>query len=94
MFGKGEIIMKRAIKTASAILLALAMTTPAFAAPTDTDTTTDTPIATPTAAPSTSTRFTDINSEEFAWAKSYINDMAGKGFISVMRTIHSDLTMM
>ena len=24
----------------------------------------------------------DINSEEFAWAKSYINDMAGKGFIS------------
>ena len=74
--------MKRAIKTASAILLALAMTTPAFAAPTDTDTTTDTPIATPTAAPSTSTRFTDINSEEFAWAKSYINDMAGKGFIS------------
>ena len=80
MFGKGEIIMKRAIKTASAILLALAMTTPAFAAPTDTDTTTDTPIATPTAAPSTSTRFTDINSEEFAWAKSYINDMAGKGF--------------
>ena len=82
MFGKGEIIMKRAIKTASAILLALAMTTPAFAAPTDTDTTTDTPIATPTAAPSTSTRFTDINSEEFAWAKSYINDMAGKGFIS------------
>ena len=38
--------------------------------------------ATPTAAPSTSTRFTDINSEEFAWAKSYINDMAGKGFIS------------
>ena len=82
MFGKGEIIMKRAIKTASAILLALAMTTPAFAAPTDTDTTTDTPIATPTAAPSTSIRFTDINSEEFAWAKSYINDMAGKGFIS------------
>ena len=82
MFGKGEIIMKRVIKTASAILLALAMTTPAFAAPTDTDTTTDTPIATPTAAPSTSTRFTDINSEEFAWAKSYINDMAGKGFIS------------
>ena len=82
MFGKGEIIMKRAIKTASAILLALAMTTPAFAAPTDTDTTTDTPIATPTAAPSTSTHFTDINSEEFAWAKSYINDMAGKGFIS------------
>ena len=74
--------MKRVIKTASAILLALAMTTPAFAAPTDTDTTTDTPIATPTAAPSTSTRFTDINSEEFAWAKSYINDMAGKGFIS------------
>lgn len=51
-------------------------------APTDTDTTTDTPIATPTAAPSTSIRFTDINSEEFAWAKSYINDMAGKGFIS------------
>ena len=44
-------------KTASAILLALAMTTPAFAAPTDTDTTTDTPIATPPAAPSTSTRF-------------------------------------
>ena len=41
--------MKRVIKTASAILLALAMTTPAFAAPTDTDTTTDTPIATPTA---------------------------------------------
>jgi DNA polymerase-3 subunit alpha (Gram-positive type) len=80
MFGKGEIIMKRVIKTASAILLALAMTTPAFAAPTDTDTTTDTPIATPTAAPSTSIRFTDINSEEFAWAKSYINDMAGKGF--------------
>ena len=74
--------MKRVIKTASAILLALAMTTPAFAAPTDTDTTTDTPIATPTAAPSTSIRFTDINSEEFAWAKSYINDMAGKGFIS------------
>ena len=28
MFGKGEIIMKRVIKTASAILLALAMTTP------------------------------------------------------------------
>lgn len=82
MFGKGEIIMKRVIKTASAILLALAMTTPAFAAPTDTDTTTDTPIATPTAAPSTSTRFTDINSEEFAWAKPYINDMADKGFIS------------
>ena len=83
MFGKGEIIMKRVIKTASAILLALAMTTPAFAAPTDTDTTTDTPIATPTAAPSTSTRFTDINSEEFAWAKSYINDKwRAMGFIS------------
>ena len=82
--------MKRAIKTASAILLALAMTTPAFAAPTDTDTTTDTPIATPTAAPSTSTRFTDINSEEFAWAKSYINDMAGVSRTTLSNVINGN----
>ena len=94
MFGKGEIIMKRVIKTASAILLALAMTTPAFAAPTDTDTTTDTPIATPTAAPSTSTRFTDINSEEFAWQSHILMIWRARALFPAMRTIHSDPTMM
>lgn len=58
--------MKNIIKKASAFLLALSVASPVFAMPTDTNT----------------MRFTDINGEEYLWAKSYINDMATRGLIS------------
>ncbi len=52
--------MKKIFKTASAVILAMSLTTPVFAAPS----------------------FSDINSDNFAWAKPYITSMAGKGLIS------------
>lgn len=61
--------MKRILKTASAVLIAMSIAVPAFAAPTE-----DTAYKT--------SNFSDINTEDFAWAKSYINAMADKGLIS------------
>lgn len=58
--------MKKILKVAASMLLAVAMTTPAFAAPTETNT----------------EKFSDINTENFAWAKPYINEMAEKGLIA------------
>lgn len=58
--------MKKFIKTMSALLVAMSVTVPAMAAPTD-----DTEVS----------KFSDIT-ENFEWAKSYINSMAQKGLIS------------
>lgn len=58
--------MKKFIKTMSALLVAMSVTLPAMAAPTD-----DTEVS----------KFSDIT-ENFEWAKSYINSMAQKGLIS------------
>lgn len=62
--------MKKFIKTASVLLLALSMTAPVFAAPADDTDTADNSV------------FSDINTENYAWAKQYINSMAEKGLIS------------
>ncbi|MGN0106601.1 MAG: S-layer homology domain-containing protein, partial [Hominilimicola sp.] len=62
--------MNKIIKTASAMLIALSMAAPVFAAPADT---TDTVSA---------SKFNDINTENYAWAREYINSMAQKGLIS------------
>lgn len=65
--------MKKFLKSAAALLAAMAIVTPAFAAPED-----------DTISPSTNktVRFTDIDTENFAWARPYINSMALKGLIS------------
>ncbi len=63
---KEYIEMKKIFKTASAVLLAMSMTVPVFAAPSG----------------DTTVQFSDINTENFAWAKPYINSMAEKGLIS------------
>lgn len=58
--------MKKFIKTMSALLVAMSVTVPAMAAPTE-----DTEVS----------KFSDIT-ENFEWARSYINSMAQKGLIS------------
>ncbi len=66
--------MNKFIKTAAVMLIALSMTAPVFAAPTDN---TDN-----TVSDTASSRFSDINTDDFAWARTYINSMAQKGLIS------------
>lgn len=66
--------MNKFIKTAAVMLIALSMTAPVFAAPTDN---TDN-----TVSDTASSRFSDINTDDFAWARTYINAMAQKGLIS------------
>lgn len=61
--------MKKLIKTASAVAVALSMAVPAFAAPADNSV-------------SSVSKFKDIDSPDFAWAKTYINSMVEKGLIS------------
>ncbi|MDY3972608.1 MAG: S-layer homology domain-containing protein [Clostridia bacterium] len=63
--------MNKFIKTAAVMLIALSMTAPVFAAPTDN-----------TVSNTASSRFSDINTDDFAWARTYINSMAQKGLIS------------
>lgn len=71
--------MNKLFKTALAAVLALSMTLPVFAEPSDTDESE----ATASPAPVTdSAVFSDINTENFAWAKPYILDMHSKGLIS------------
>ena len=60
--------MNKFIKTAAVMLVALSMTAPVFAAPTDN---TDN-----TVSDAASSRFSDINTDDFAWARTYINSMA------------------
>ncbi|MBR0088530.1 MAG: S-layer homology domain-containing protein, partial [Clostridia bacterium] len=84
------------IKLTLALVMALSVSVPAMAAPTDvpTDETeiTATPVTT-TGAPNSgqentadavalSKKFSDINTNDFAWARPYINDMTEKGYIS------------
>lgn len=64
--------MNKVFKTALTAMLALSMTVPVFAAPNDNYG--DTYVS--------SGRFTDIGTENFAWAKPYINEMAARGLIS------------
>ena len=94
---KGRIQMNnKFIKLTLALVMALSVSVPAMAAPTDvpTDETeiTATPV-TATGAPNSgqentadavalSKRFSDINTNDFAWARPYINDMTEKGYIS------------
>lgn len=69
--------MKRFIKSAGALLIALTMTIPALAAPsTDIDTDNN---AYDTVQPP---RFSDIYEENYTWARIYINSMAQRGLIS------------
>lgn len=79
--------MKKFIQTVLALTLALSMTLPVFAEPDDsTDTDTDTELTDTETDTDTDTdtdsRFSDIDTEDFAWARSYINAMAEKGLIS------------
>ena len=94
---KGRIQMNnKFIKLTLALVMALSVSVPAMAAPTDvpTDETeiTATPVTT-TGAPNSgqenttdavalSKKFSDINTNDFAWARPYINDMTEKGYIS------------
>lgn len=64
--------MNKVFKTALTAILALSVTIPVFAAPNDNYG--DTYVS--------SGRFTDIGTENFAWAKPYINEMAARGLIS------------
>lgn len=69
--------MKRFIKSAGALLIALTMTIPAFAAPSadiDTDNNAYDTVQPP--------RFSDIYEENYTWARIYINSMAQRGLIS------------
>ncbi len=71
--------MNKLLKTVLAFTLAMSMTLPVFAEPTDTQE--GETEATP--APVTESNvFSDINTENFAWAKPYILDMHEKGLIS------------
>lgn len=63
--------MKKFIKTALAALLTMSMTMPVLAAPADDDT-----------IYGANTRFSDIYTDDFEWARIYINAMAQKGLIS------------
>ena len=75
--------MNKFIKTASAMLIALSMAAPVFAAPTDDTTDTTTSNTTSNSASAvTAPKFSYINTENYAWAKDYINAMAEKGLIS------------
>lgn len=65
--------MNKFMKASSAILVAMSITLPVFAAPAD-----DASDETVT----TIERFSDISADDFAWAKPYINSMAQKGLIS------------
>ncbi len=67
MCTEGRIIMKKIIKTSAAVLVTLAVAMPVFAAPTDTN---------------TPSKFNDINTENYDWARPYIDSMAEKGLIS------------
>lgn len=69
--------MKRFIKSAGALLIALTMTIPAFAAP-STDIYTDNNANDTAQTP----RFSDIYEENYTWARIYINSMAQRGLIS------------
>lgn len=71
--------MNKLLKTVLAFTLAMSMTLPVFAEPTDTQEG-ETEV---TPAPVTESNvFSDINTENFAWAKPYILDMHEKGLIS------------
>ena len=59
--------MKKCIRTAVAALAALAMAVPVFAEPADT---------------ALSSRFSDINTDNYSWARGYIETMAEKGLIT------------
>lgn len=65
--------MNKFMKASSALLVAMSITLPVFAAPAD-----DASDETVT----TIERFSDISADDFAWAKPYINSMAQKGLIS------------
>lgn len=69
--------MKRFIKSAGALLIALTMTIPAFAAP-SADIYTDNNAYDTVQPP----RFSDIYEENYTWARIYINSMAQRGLIS------------
>lgn len=77
--------MNKLITAALAAIMAVSLSAPALAAPADTDNTdaiNETPA--PTTAATTKTgasRFSDIT-DDFEWAKTYINQMASKGLIS------------
>lgn len=66
--------MKKFLKTVLAVGMVFAMAAPVLAAPADTD---ETAIVT-----TSQSTFSDIDTENFAWAKPYIISMAGKGLIS------------
>ena len=83
------------LKIALAAVLALSVSAPAMAAP-DTEPTDDTEITASPAPEATDTKdeadtktdtsalskdFSDINTEDFAWARPYINDMTSRGYI-------------
>lgn len=71
--------MKRIIKLTAAFLAAASMAAPVFAEPVSEDTDTDTTV---TATTTIKSVFTDLNSEDYSWAVTYINDMVSKGLIS------------
>lgn len=70
--------MNKILKITLASLMALSMAVPAMAAPADTE---DTEAAAPSVSVAAAS-FSDINTEDFAWAKPYITSMAAKGLIS------------
>ena len=75
MCRKGEKTMNKLFKTALAAVMVLSMALPVFAEPSETDEN--------TAAPNAGSNvFSDINTENFAWAKPYILNMHEKGLVS------------
>lgn len=91
VYNEGRIIMDKLLKITIAAMIAASMTVPAFAAPANDTTQTGgepTEQVQATAAPAdmkTTAKeksFSDINTENYAWAKPYITSMATKGLIS------------
>lgn len=80
---KRRYIMNKFIKAASAAMIITAMAAPVFAAPAsnDTDNTVQTTKTTVTKT-SEQSKFSDLSSKDYDWARPYINSMVEKGFIS------------